>query len=188
MTWMRGDERRFGKAIEKKLLKGLGGRYAVESGKNLLYRLQIGPTGQVHPTEEEQRDPKRGRFYAFQTDILVKKANPPTPLVVVELKFGGFSTHDVITYSAKATRHKEIYPYLRYGFVLGGRKPLTNKFFTHNQGFDFAMFVLHLRTDGEKLVRMIRRQISHAETLIDVMRNDRATFKGYERNIDVSRQ
>ena len=27
----------------------------------------------------------------------------------------GLSTHDVLTYSAKATRHKQVYPYLRYG-------------------------------------------------------------------------
>jgi hypothetical protein len=128
---------------------GLDAARIVGDGGEVPSDIRVLPRGgagaQEHPTEEEQRDPKRGR-------------------------------------------HKEIYPYLRYGFVLGGRKPLTNKFFTHNQGFDFAMFVLHLRTDGENLVRMIKRKINHAETLIDVMRNDRATFKRYERNIVVRRQ
>ena len=49
------------------------------------------------------------------------------------------STHDVLTYSAKATRHKQVYPYLRYGFVIGKAKVLPGRFFTHNSGMDFAV-------------------------------------------------
>jgi hypothetical protein len=71
------------------------------------------------------------------------------PLVVIEIKYGGLTTHDVLTYSAKALKHKDIYPYLRYGLVLGGLKSIPNRFFVHNQGFDFA---LALEIDNEKLL------------------------------------
>ena len=123
---MRGDEARFADKVVKRL-ESFGSRYQIESKTNLLYSLQIDADGQVRPACEERRNPKRGpgHLYAFQTDILVRKARPAIPLVVVELKFSNFNTHDIITYSAKATRHKQIYPYLRYGFVLGGPKSLT---------------------------------------------------------------
>ena len=183
---MRGDEARFAGKVLKRL-ESLGSRYQVESKTNLLYSLQIDAGGQVRPAGEEQRNPKRGpgRFYAFQTDILVRKVKPGIPLVVVELKFGNFNTHDIITYSAKAARHKQIYPYLRYGFVLGGRKSLTNKFFVHNQSFDFAMWVSSSAADSTKLTQMIKRQIRNAEKLLGVMRNDRPAFRRYESNIAV---
>jgi len=77
------------------------------------------------------RKPKRGS-YAFQTDLLIIRKNNKLPLVVLETKYGGFSTHDVLTYSSKAQKHKEVYPYLRYGLVVGGTDKITNNFFIHN--------------------------------------------------------
>jgi hypothetical protein len=142
--------------------------------------------GELRPKAEELRSPKRGQF-AFQTDILIEKAEPAIPLVVVELKFGGFSTHDIIMYSSKATRRKELYPYLRYGFVVGGSDALSKKFLTHNQGVDFAMSISDLATGGTKLIDLVMRQIRSAETLVDMMRTNRTTFTRYEKNIDVER-
>ena len=104
---------------------------------------------------------------------------------MVELKFGGFSTHDIITYSQKAVRHKEIYPYLRYGFVVGGSTSLSKKFLTHNQGIDFAMSVSSLDTKGEcaALIQLVERQIEDAQRLVELMRDDGKTFKRFENNI-----
>jgi len=48
------------------------------------------------------------------------------PFVVIETKYGSFSTHDVLIYSTKALKHKEIYPYIRYGFVVGGIDEIYN--------------------------------------------------------------
>ena len=61
------------------------------------------------------------------------------PLIVIETKYGGFSTHDVLTYSTKAQKHKEVFPFIRYGLLVGGVNKITNKFFIHNIGFDFAV-------------------------------------------------
>ena len=181
----RDQERQFALELRKLLEASLpSSAYAVHVGKSLLYKLEVDVNGQLRP--EDLRNPKRGQF-AFETDILIEKADPAIPLVVVELKFGGFSTHDIITYSSKATRHKEIYPYLRYGFVVGGAEALSKKFLTHNQGVDFAMSVPDMATAGSKLIDLIRRQIGNAETLVEMMRTNRTSFTRYEKNIDVDR-
>lgn len=75
--------------------------YVVESGKSILYKIEIDVLGRV--THDSIESPTRGK-HAFQTDILITKKS--LPLVVIELKSGAFTTHDVITYSWKAQRHK----------------------------------------------------------------------------------
>jgi hypothetical protein len=94
---------------------------------------------------------------------------------------------DIITYSSKATRHKEIYPYLRYGFVVRGSDALSKKFLTHNQGVDFAMSIADVPTDRKRLIDLVKRQIGNAEILVEMMRTNRTTFTRYEKNIDVER-
>jgi len=81
-------------------------------------------------------------LYAYQADIVVREKNGKVPLVAVELKCGagaGYTTHDVLTYSAKAMRHKELYPYLRYGMAIAGARPIGRKFFITNKALDFVV-------------------------------------------------
>ncbi len=182
----RDQEKQFATELKMLLEKQVSKAYAIRIGKSLLYKLEVDVDGELRPRLEELRNPKRGQF-AFQTDILVEKVDTEIPLVVIELKFGGFSTHDIITYSSKATRHKEIYPYLRYGFVVGGSDALSKKFLTHNQGVDFAMAVPDMATAGSKLIELVKRQIDNAETLVEIMRATRMSFTRYEKNIDVDR-
>jgi len=73
--------------------------------------------------------------------IGIEKEGGILPLVIIETKYGGFHTHDVITYSTKALKHKEVYFYVRYGLVVGGENIIHNKFFVHNVGFDFAIAI-----------------------------------------------
>jgi hypothetical protein len=140
----------------------------------------------LRPPATKLQNPSRGQF-AFQTDILIRKANANIPLVAIELKFGRFTTHDIITYSSKATRHKEIYPYLRYGFLVGEAKPLSKKFLTHNQGIDFAMSVSGTETgEGDTaIVELVERQIGYAERLVVMMAKNRISFTRYETAIEI---
>ena len=59
------------------------------------------------------------------------------PKIVFEFKKNPTS-HDVITYSNKARRHKRIYPYLRYGLICYGIWAIPKRFFIHNEGLDFC--------------------------------------------------
>lgn len=121
--------------------------------------------GLVEP--ENPADPTRGRL-AFETDVSI--FNDKVPLVVLETKYASYSTHDLLTYSTKAIRHKEVYPYLRYGFVVedvwdGG---LRRTFFVHNYGFDFAL-AIRRKSDMNDLVRIVKRQIHAAELMLDAL-------------------
>lgn len=53
----------------------------------------------------------------------------------------GISAHDFLTYSAKAARHKRIYPYLRYGMLASSEKAIPGRAFTHNESLDFFIAI-----------------------------------------------
>lgn len=157
--------------------------YSVECGQNLLYKIEINVAGK--PTHVAESLPTRGQL-AFQTDILITKG--PTPLVAIELKSGSFSTHDVITYSAKAERHKRIYPYLRYGFIVTRSAGLGRRFVTHNEDFDFAMALRDNDLDEAALLAVIQRQVQSAERLVSLTSSRRLNLWSYEQVVAVDMQ
>lgn len=137
--------------------------YRVGERQSLLYKIFIDQDGEITPEIKKIKNPKRAQG-AFQTDILIARKRNNIPLVALELKYKGLSTHDIITYSSKAVRHKEIYPYLRYGLVAARRKLIDRKFFTHNIGIDFAL-VYRGETSNGQLLKMVRKQIRVAEQM-----------------------
>lgn len=177
----RHSEEKFAKRIRAQLQTDLP-QYSVTKGTNLLYKLIIAPGMKLKP--EDFKKPMRGQ-YAFQTDILISDKKDDTPLVVVELKHGGFSTHDVLTYSSKALQHKAIYPYLRYGFVVGGQRKIDQKFFIHNVGFDFALMVGSYRTKGQQqeLAQLLNRQAEIARELGKMIEGDKHRKRIYEASV-----
>jgi hypothetical protein len=94
----------------------------VKRGAPLLYEIKVNNNLQVMEPERI-RKPTRGAS-AFQTDLCIFEERSPEiliPRVVIEFKTR-ITTHDVLTYSAKAIKHKQIYPYLRYGILVSGEK------------------------------------------------------------------
>jgi len=119
----------------------------VKRGAALLYQVTV--DNQLSITVNVKQ-PTRGSS-AFQTDLCIfeKKSEEVTiPRVVLEFKTR-ISTHDVLTYSAKATKHKQVYPYLRYGIVASDETAVPGRLFTHNESLDFCATVAGL--DGKKL-------------------------------------
>jgi hypothetical protein len=81
---------------------------------------------------------------SFATDFAVVEENHDggwKPRVVVEAKVARITTHDAITYSHKAANHKSVFPYLRYGIMLGNREhyPLPGRLYRHGTQFDFMI-------------------------------------------------
>ncbi len=78
---------------------------------------------------------------SFETDLVIYEEAEAVvkPRVVIEAKIQSVTTHDAITYSYKAEKHKNITPYLRYGIMLGdrGKYPLPGRLFRHGTNFDF---------------------------------------------------
>lgn len=96
------------------------------------------------------KHPSRGNS-AFQTDLCIfekKSEEVSIPRVVLEFKTR-ITTHDVLTYSAKAAKHKQVYPYLRYGIVASSETSVPGRLFTHNEALDFCATVCGL--EGKEL-------------------------------------
>jgi len=158
------SESQFRDKLYEELKKNLP-NYIVNKGENLFYKLFIDAQGNLQPSD--LHNPKRAKL-AFQTDILIK--NDKVPLVVIETKlWGSFSTHDVLTYSTKAIKHKEVYPYIRYGLVVGGKNKIARKFFTHNSGFDFAIAIESAKDNLKELIEIIKKQLQGAELMLEVI-------------------
>lgn len=114
----------------------LGAPLQVARGAALLYQVTV--DNQLELTVNPKH-PTRGAS-AFQTDLCIfemKSENVAIPRVVLEFKTR-ISTHDVLTYSAKATKHKQVYPYLRYGLVASDETAVPGRLFTHNESLDFC--------------------------------------------------
>jgi hypothetical protein len=78
----------------------------------------------------------------FKVDILVCDGSQDgTPRVAIELKAKGINTHDLLAYSAKASLHRSLRGFLRYGlFVCGDASHgVTAKWLWHGRAFDFMM-------------------------------------------------
>lgn len=177
------NEKEFKEKLERILQKELGNDVKIERDKNLIYKVIVNEKFSFKP--DTPKAPKRGMDnYAFQTDLLIKDnkmENKDLPLVVIETKYGGFSTHDVLTYSTKAQRHKEIYPYLRYGLVVGGKNTINDKFFTHNIGFDFACALRSIDNANliKDLAKIINQQVKSARSLLNILKNKRNKIKKF---------
>lgn len=148
--------------------------------ESLLYKLMIDSHGRLQP--EYYQIPTRGNL-AFQTDIMIK--DDKIPLVVLELKVGGFTTHDILTYSNKALKHKEIYPYLRYGLVICESDIIDRKFFIHNVGFNFAL-ALKEQSNIDELIEVIKKQVEYSRKISLTLKKF-VRFRKYESSIDLDR-
>jgi hypothetical protein len=133
---------------------------SIERGAVLLYQITVDNT---LSTTVDPKSPKRGDS-AFQTDLCVfesKSGDIKLPRVVLEFK-AGISTHDVLTYSAKARKHKQVYPYLRYGLVVSHEAIVPHRFFIHNEALDFFGPLKNAREKdlGEFFSRLIEREVA----------------------------
>lgn len=145
-----------------------GKNLVVKRGANLLYQIQLNRKLEVALSDEDFRTPKRGKS-AFQTDICVfeRVGEVDFPRVVIEFKTH-ITTHDIITYSAKAGNHKKIYPHLRYGILMSELDSIPNRVFTHNEHLDFAIAASNYKS-GAKLTdlctRLLKDEIEVSKTL-----------------------
>jgi hypothetical protein len=127
----------FVKIAKKAAETVIGPPLIIQQGASLLYQITVDNRLRI---SIDPKVPKRGQS-AFQTDLCVFEeidGKTRIPRVVLEFK-KGLSTHDVLICSSKARRHKEIYPYLRYGLIIGDKEKIPGKFFTHNEALDFCI-------------------------------------------------
>jgi len=125
----------------------LGKNAKVRRGENLFYQLFLDRSWTL---EVKNTTPKRGSS-AFQTDICIFEELPngvEFPRVVIEFKTT-ITSHDILTYSAKAGKHKKIYPCLRYGLLASELESIPGRFFIHNENLDFFIAAKKYKSEAE---------------------------------------
>ena len=141
------------------------GRLTVETRFRLAYGHEVSTYGREgQPTT---------RLHSYQTDMIIvehARNGDYWPRVVVEAKIRSVSTHDAITYSAKAAAHRAVHPYLRYGMMLGkrGNFPLPWRLYSHGTEFDFMIsFKSFKPSDVEmrQLSKLLHSEVQASRTL-----------------------
>jgi len=115
--------------------------------KSLLYDLTVDDDGVVRMgIDIDSGEPIRGGGKGFEQDVLIYECPESdglrvVPRVVAEVKFNGVTTHDAIVYNEKARRIRTVYPYVRYGLILGGLQKIPGRVLRLGQGFDFIFAI-----------------------------------------------
>lgn len=139
-------------------------KFICRRGKAILYTLTVDEELNV---VGNPKNPKRGHG-AFQTDLVIfaRKNKLEVPFIIIEIK-EGVSSHDIITYSNKASRHKLVYPYLRYGLITYGENKIPKKFFKHNEGIDFFLAIRDYINDKKKLKNVLYELVKNELKIFD---------------------
>lgn len=145
--------------------------------QSLLYDLSFDQNGNVRMgIDPDSGVPIRGGGRGFEQDILIydKSTDGHTsvvPRIVVEIKFGKVTTHDAIVYSEKADRIRRVYPYVRYGFILGGIPNIPGRVLRLGQRFDFIVSLSEVISDKElnQFIDLLREEAAASVKLADIL-------------------
>jgi hypothetical protein len=94
---------------------------------------------EIHAYHDDGYAPMARRITSYQTGILIWETFDGgwIPRVVIECKIGSVTTHDALTYSAKAASHIQVHPYLRCGILIGELPYVPARLLKHGTHFDF---------------------------------------------------
>lgn len=158
--WMDSVCVRLNSALERRYPER---KIRASSRKRLPYRFEIRSY-----TDDK---PNPGGATSYQTDLLVFETNSDgswTPRVVIEGKLSKVSTHDALTYSAKAATHVQVHPYLRYGILVGDLAFVPKRLFRHGSHFDFMItWKGEQPTNGEQdsFETIVREEVEASQSL-----------------------
>jgi hypothetical protein len=147
--------------------------HRVAQKMSLLYDLSFDSHGRVAMgVDPDTGEPIRGKGKGFEQDLLIYDEvsdghTSVVPRIVVELKFGNVTTHDVIVYSEKADRIRRVYPYVRYGFLLGGLENIPGRVLRLGQRFDFIAS-LNAEPSEAEFEQFVLLMQNEAKTSIDL--------------------
>jgi len=137
----------------------------------LLYAITVSEDGEIQPGLNDEGVPKRGGGTGFEQDILIyEEASGETsivPRVAIEVKFQRITTHDTLVYAEKARRIRSIYPYLRYGLLLGEMASIPPRALRLGVEFDFIITIGNKLSDQElsELARLLECEIENSHLL-----------------------
>jgi hypothetical protein len=172
-----GAEGAFGERLAKRLRPLLPQKYSIDTKRSLLYAISFDDAGELQLGQNDDHEPMRGGGTGFEQDLLIFERRPGgdtsiIPRVSVELKFGGVSTHDSIVYSEKARRIRAIYPFVRYGLILGGLDCIPGRTLRLGTEFDFVLAVpARISTSAlGRVANLVRRELRLSRRLTAILR------------------
>jgi hypothetical protein len=137
----------------------------------------------VHEYDQDNRN--ESLLSKYETDLLVCDLFPDgrwIPRVVIECKIGHVTTHDALTYSTKAATHKQVHPYLRYGFLAGDLKHhgIPTRLVKHGAFFDFMVTwsgAKPTRSEWRAFCKLVTEEIEASRSLQELLRNNRSAMR-----------
>lgn len=171
-------EASFGDELAERLRKLIPQKYEVETKRSLLYAVSFNDDGNLHLGQNAAREPVRGGGTGFEQDFLIFErvadgATAIVPRVSVELKFRSMTTHDSIVYSEKARRIRAVYPFVRYGLILGRANHIPARTVRLGAEFDFMVAL-----PGDISTRALTRVANQLKTELAVSRQMTAVLRG----------
>ncbi len=146
---------------------------------NLLYKVTVRKSNSRLTYEPESPERASRGFSAFQTDLCIIDSG--IPRVIIEIKLG-LTTHDIITYSNKAGRHKQIYPCLRYGLITT-HDYITERFFIHNEYLDFYLTIGKLINVKCEIKELIKAEIEASRFIDKAIKPGMRGYTLYKTNV-----
>lgn len=157
---MKITEERFTELLIKRIGE-LPEEYLIEKKLTVLYDLSISQDGNIHMgVDLDSGYPIRGKGKGFEQDIVIYREleNAHTaiiPYIIAEVKYRSVTTHDAIVYSKKAEKIRSVYPYVRYGLILGNFHSIPGRVIRHGESFDFITAIEY--PFSEESVRELRK-------------------------------
>jgi len=145
---------------------------------NLLYQLYL--DNNLNLCVNDIKNPKRGNS-AFQIDLCIfqnRGNNLLIPRIAIEFKTR-VTTHDILTYSSKAGKHKDIYPFLRYGMISSDIASIPGRFFIHNDHIDF-MIAARAYKNKSKLLAFAKELIDQELKISHILEDIHFKNKKYD--------
>ena len=141
----------------------------IETRDYLINHIWVDPQGNITPAVEDYLNPNK-RGFRYQQDLTIR--DEKAPFIAIELENGGFNTNHILTYAAKAEKIKNVYPYIRYGYVVQDEKDrkIPTKFFENGDVFDF---VLVIPNDDEfpRILSIIKEQLESVKIMMEVLKD-----------------
>jgi hypothetical protein len=150
----------------------------IDAGEKLAYAYEI--------LQYDSEGPDLRHSARYEPDLLIydtRENGDWIPRVVLECKKGAVTTHDALTYSAKAETHKRVHPYLRYGILVGDfDTAIPGRLIRHGAYFDFMMVWASSKPSGaewQDLVGVIQDEIKASRAIQALLTENR--FRGRTR-------
>ncbi len=166
-------EAEFAEEVKNLLKTTLPDGCEIDTKKSLLYSLSFDEQGKLQLGLNDDGEPVRGGGTGFEQDILVfeKVGRTPSdtstsivPRVITEVKLERVTTHDAITYSEKARRIRTIYPFVRYGLILGQMDKIPGRVLRLGQEFDFITVISH-PIPAEMIQKLFAEEVQASKNL-----------------------